>query len=103
MRPWELGEDQPVLATIRLDAEHAPAATRQLGPTVQSRPLANGSVELVVPVVNADAFRTFLFGFLDHAELVEPASWRADIIGWLEAIEASAPSGENLVVEAHDG
>ena len=33
-----------------------------------------------MPVVNRAAFRTFVLGFLDHAEVLEPPELRADIV-----------------------
>jgi len=83
---WELGADEPVTARVRVDAEQVPTARRQLGPDVPAIEEADGSVVFEVPVVNYDAFRTFLLGFLDRAELLEPTQWRADVVSWLEKI-----------------
>lgn len=87
--PWELGADRPITARVRVDADQLATARRQLGDAVTETAGADGSVVFDVPVVNFDAFRTFLFGFLHRAELLEPPEWRADVISWLEAIEAS--------------
>jgi predicted DNA-binding transcriptional regulator YafY len=86
--PWELGEDEPVIARLVVDADHALLARRQLGPAAEATERSDGSAEFAVPVVNYDAFRTFLFGLLDHAELVAPDRWRSDVVAWLEGIEA---------------
>ena len=47
-------------------------------------------------VVNREAFRTFVLGLLEHAEVLEPDELRADLVAWLEAIagprHAPAPS-----------
>ena len=83
---WELGDDEPVVATVRFDAEQVPTARRQLGDDAEWRELAGGGAKVAIPVVNYDAFKSFLLGFLHRAELLEPAEWRADITGWLEAI-----------------
>ena len=37
-------------------------------------------------VRNVDAFRSFVLSFLDHAEVLEPAELRADVVAWLEAL-----------------
>jgi predicted DNA-binding transcriptional regulator YafY len=86
---WELGEDEPVVATIRVDADQVASARRQLGPEVAATVDADGSAVFEVPVVNFEAFRSFLFGFLHRAELLQPESWRAEIVSWLEAIEGA--------------
>ena len=43
-------------------------------------------------VANRAAFRTFVLGFLEHAEVLEPPELRADIVDWLEAIAAEPAS-----------
>ncbi|MEM8922914.1 MAG: WYL domain-containing protein, partial [Actinomycetota bacterium] len=83
---WEIGVDEPVEARVRFDADHVAIARRQLGDAVTWTEEADGGAVAGVPVSNVDAFRTFLFGFLDHAELLSPSEWRADVITWLEAI-----------------
>jgi proteasome accessory factor B len=85
---WELGDEQPVTARMRVDSAHVPSAVRQLGPSVAVEHEPGGSAVFSIPVVNFEAFRTFLFGFLDHAELLEPIRWRDDVVRWLEAVEA---------------
>ncbi|MGF1599528.1 MAG: helix-turn-helix transcriptional regulator [Acidimicrobiales bacterium] len=90
---WELGADEPTTARVLVDAEGVETARRQLGPSVRVEPGPDGSVVFAVPVVNYDAFRTFLFGFLHRAELLEPTAWRDDVIAWLEAIEADSTAG----------
>lgn len=88
--PWELGDERPVMAKVRIDADHVASARRQVGPAVTVVKQSDGSALFEVPVINFDAFRSFLFGFLDHAELVEPEDWRDDVVRWLEAIVAAS-------------
>ena len=94
---WELGDDEPVMTKVRIDPDQVESARRQLGPAIDPTVEPDGSAVFEVPVVNFPAFRSFLFGFLHRAELLEPPEWRHQIIGWLEAIEeaarGSAPSG----------
>ena len=64
---------------------------RRAGPPATSGPEAveerrpDGSVVLAVRVTNRDAFRSFVLGFLDHAEVLGPPELRADMVEWLEA------------------
>ena len=46
----------------------------------------DGSVELELAVVDTDAFRGFVLGFLEHAEVVAPPELRADLVAWLGAL-----------------
>jgi predicted DNA-binding transcriptional regulator YafY len=84
---WELGDDEPVPARVLIDADQVSSARRQLGPAASEETRSDGSVVFTVPVVNFEAFRTFLFGFLHRAELLEPLAWRQEIVRWLETIE----------------
>ena len=41
---------------------------------------------LAVHVTNRSAFRSFVLGFLDHAEVIGPPELRAELVEWLEAL-----------------
>ena len=41
-----------------------------------------------VTVTNRAAFRSFVLGFLEHAEILDPPDVRAEMIEWLEAVAA---------------
>lgn len=87
---WEMGQDEPVMAELRVDADHAATARRQLGPRIESRTEPDGAEVFTVPVANHEAFRTFVLGFLDHAEIVSPPESRDDIVQWLGSIVDAA-------------
>lgn len=84
--PWELGTEAVVTARLLVDAEQAVWAVGHVGPeaVVEHRP--GGAVVLQMEVSNRAAFRSFVLGFLDHAELLGPAELRDDMVGWLEAM-----------------
>lgn len=42
-----------------------------------------------VPCANTDAFRSWLFGHGDHAEVLSPPDVRANVMSWLEAMAAA--------------
>ncbi len=89
--PWELGSGEPVEAFVMIDAAHAPWAERHVGSaTVQERH-ADGAVTVRLVVRNSDAFRSFVLGFLDGAEVLRPAALRADLLSWLQ--QKAAASG----------
>jgi predicted DNA-binding transcriptional regulator YafY len=84
--PWQLGGDEPVTAELLVDADQAGWAVGQLGEESVTERRPDGSLLLAVQVTNRDAFRSFVLGFLDHAEVLGPPTLRAEIVGWLQAI-----------------
>jgi proteasome accessory factor B len=85
--PKLIGADSdPAVAEVWIDAARAPAVVRELGDNrvIERRP--DGSVVVSVPCANRAAFRSWVLGFLDRAEVLAPAEVRADIVDWLEAI-----------------
>ncbi len=90
---WELGDDAPVMVDLLVDAERAEFARRHFDETVATRPHPSGGTVFVVPVVNEDAFRGFVLGFLEHAEILAPADVRGRMVEWLDAIVDRAGGG----------
>lgn len=90
--PWALGDDEPVTATVRIDASHAVVASRSVGPHVPIEWHADGSITLAVEVRSVPGFRSFVLGFLDAAEIVEPEALRDDLVAWLDAVADGATS-----------
>lgn len=86
LSPWELGERPPVAARVLVDAEQAAMARMMAGPEVEVEEAADGSVVLSLAVTSPDGFRSFVLGFLDHAEVLEPIELRQEMAAWLTAI-----------------
>lgn len=85
-RPWELGAGEPTLARVRIDPAQALWALANLGEdSVESKEL-EGHITFRFNVRNPEAFRSFVLGFLDRAEVLSPESLRQDMISWLHAI-----------------
>ena len=53
-------------------------------------PGAEGGVEFDVPCANAPAFRSWVLGLLEHAEVLAPPEVRASVVAWLRATAGSA-------------
>ncbi len=87
---WEIGDEQPTMARLLVEASRVEVAARQLGPNVSSEPGPDGSTIFTVPVARYDSFRDFVLGFLDHAELLEPVAWRQDLVAWLQTMAIPA-------------
>ncbi len=84
--PWELGGETPLTARLLVDAGQAGWAVGHVGSQAVEEWRPDGSVVLAVTVSNRDAFRSFVLGFLDHAEVLGPPELRDDMVRWLEAM-----------------
>lgn len=83
LSPWELGEGEPQEARVLVDADQAAWAVHQVGEEHVAERRDDGAVVLALSVTNVDAFRSFVLGLLEHAEVLEPAELRQDLVGWL--------------------
>jgi predicted DNA-binding transcriptional regulator YafY len=72
-------------ALVRIDATRAPALVRELGAASVRETEPDGSVVVRVPCVNRWAFRSWVLGLLDHAEVIGPPDVRAEVVAWLGA------------------
>jgi predicted DNA-binding transcriptional regulator YafY len=85
--PKLIGATETVpVARVRIDRERAGPAVRDLA---EERVLwrgDDGAVEVEVPCANLPAFRSWLLGFAEHAEVIAPEEVRAHVVGWLEAV-----------------
>lgn len=84
--PWRMGDEDEVEALLLVDATHAEWAVSRAGAGAVRDRRADGSVVLALGVTNREAFRSFVLGFLDHAEVLAPAELRADMVEWLAAL-----------------
>lgn len=90
-KPWTFDEAEEFTARVRFDADQAALAIHEVGADAVVETYPDGAVDLDVRVSNFGAFRSFILGFLDHAEVLSPPEVREDIVGWLTAI-AEGPS-----------
>lgn len=91
-QPWEYGSGRGVPVRIRIDAGHETELASQVGPGTPIEREPDGSVIVELSVVNYDGLRSFVLGYLDHAEVLSPPEARAAITDWLEAIAEQAPA-----------
>jgi proteasome accessory factor B len=85
---WQLGEGEPVVARVLVDADQAPVALQQLGSDAVQDERADGSIVFALAVTSVPGFRSFVLGFLDHAEVLDPPELRAAVVDWLREIAA---------------
>jgi len=72
-------------ARVRIESARAAAAVAELGEHRVAARHDDGSVDVDVPCGNLAAFRSWLLGFLEHAEVLSPPDVREHVIEWLEA------------------
>ena len=91
-RAWLLGDEPAVAVRVRVDADHCDGMLAELGSDATIDEAASDAETSVIEVsiTNRAAFRTFVLGFLEHAEVLEPPEMRADVIAWLERASAGA-------------
>jgi predicted DNA-binding transcriptional regulator YafY len=88
--PWLLGDEDEAVASLLVDAAQAHWAVAAAGPESVQERRPDGSAVLAIRVTNRAGFRSFVLGFLDHAELLGPPELRAELVGWLETVAGAA-------------
>jgi predicted DNA-binding transcriptional regulator YafY len=82
--PRLIGDEPEARAVVRIDAERSVRALDSARPEEVLQRYPDGAVELDVPCANLDAFRSWLFGFGEHAEVLAPPDVREAVVRWLE-------------------
>jgi proteasome accessory factor B len=86
LAPWQLGEGDPVQGRVLIDADQTAIAVGALGSDAVVEQRDDGSVVVELAVTNQDGFRSFVLGFLEHAEVIGPEDLRAGFIEWLQGV-----------------
>jgi predicted DNA-binding transcriptional regulator YafY len=84
--PWRFGDEEPVEALVLVSPTQAGWVEADLGGQAVAERREDGSVVVRMAVTNREAFRSFVLGLLDHAEVLAPPELRDDIVGWLSAV-----------------
>ena len=64
----------------------APIARSVLGDDAVVEETDDGSAVVELEVSNVDGFRSFVLGFVEHAEVVSPPELREAVVTWLAAV-----------------
>jgi len=86
--PWRAEGDDYVVTRIRVDAMEGPRVAEEVGRDQIERRDEDGSVILCLRVAGFPALRSWILGLLDHAEILEPPEFRAEVAEWLADIAA---------------
>jgi proteasome accessory factor B len=90
--PKQLGAaGDATVARVRVDRGRAAAVERELGADRVVARRRAGAIDVEVPCANIAAFRSWVLGLLDHAEVLGPPDVRAHVVGWLTGIEQAKP------------
>ncbi|HZQ77147.1 MAG TPA: WYL domain-containing protein [Acidimicrobiia bacterium] len=84
--PWRFGDEEPVEARVLVGPAQAGWVEADLGAAAVAERRDDGSVVVRMAVTNRDAFRSYVLGLLDHAEVLGPAELRADMVAWLSTL-----------------
>lgn len=84
-RAFQVGSGEVLAVDVLVDDPHSAAVIHDLGEgaVVERR---EGAVVVRLEVTNLDGFRSWLFGLLDHAEVLAPPEVRADVVAWLQEV-----------------
>jgi predicted DNA-binding transcriptional regulator YafY len=84
--PWQAEGDDHVVMRLRVDALEGPRVAEEVGLDKVVHRGDDGSVELALSVSSLPSIRSWVLSLLDHAEILEPASFRRDLTKWLTAV-----------------
>ena len=84
--PWRMGDEEEQVARLWVDSEQATWAMQALGPAALREELPDGSSVFEVAITSVAAFRSFVLGYLEHAEILGPQALRDGMVAWLEAL-----------------
>jgi predicted DNA-binding transcriptional regulator YafY len=87
--PWRYGDEEVVSARLAVDAVQATAVVDQVGEDAVVERRDDGSIVVELPVTNTAAFRSFVLGLLDAAEVVAPRELRDEMRTWLDELVRS--------------
>lgn len=83
-------------AVVRIGPARADTVVAEVGSARVVASHADGSVDVAVGCANAEAFRSWVLGLMEHAEVLGPPEVRAMVRDWLLAT-VSGPLGEREV------
>jgi predicted DNA-binding transcriptional regulator YafY len=87
--PWRFGDEEPVEALVLISATQAGWVEADLGGRAVAERRDDGAIVVRMAVTNREAFRSWVLGLLDHAEVLAPPGLRTDMVEWLSALAAT--------------
>lgn len=84
--PWRLGDDEEIVVELRVDPSQAQWVRALAGEAAVVGTSPDGATDFRLSVTNREAFRGFVLGFLEHAEVVGPPEVREEVVSWLAGL-----------------
>jgi proteasome accessory factor B len=84
--PWRLGDDEEIVVDLRVEPGPAEWVRTLAGDESVAETTADGSVHFKLRVTNRAAFRGFVLGLLEHAEVMGPPEVRDEMVYWLVSL-----------------
>ena len=81
--PKEIGDASAAKAVVRVGSARVAAALRELGEGAIEQRQDNGDVSFLVACANLPAFRSWVLGLGEHAEVIGPPEARSALVEWL--------------------
>lgn len=81
-----LGADEPRIATVAVYGPLGQVVRREFGDEAVVPDPPDGALAFRVPCNNVEAFRSWVLGLGEHAEVLDPPDVRADLVAWLRAV-----------------
>jgi proteasome accessory factor C len=88
--PWKMGESEPVLVDVLVDAQLATLVVGQLGETTVAERRDDGSAVVRLEVTNTAACRSWVLELGDHAEVLAPLLLRDEMAAWLDSMVSAS-------------
>jgi proteasome accessory factor B len=80
---WQMGDEPALRALLLVDASQVQLTEGFTGVDSVVERRDDGSAVIAFEVTNRDAFISYAIGFLDHAEILEPAELRESFVAYL--------------------
>lgn len=98
LQPWRFGDEEPVIATLAVDDDAAPAVRDLLGPDAEWTSAGGDAWTVTVEVRDRNAFRSAVVSLLDAVEVMGPPEVRDDVIAWLDSMIDDVPAAPDAPV-----
>ncbi len=89
--PWQAEGENRVEMRIRVDAPLSRRVADEVGEDKVVARHEDGAVDLALGVSSFASIRSWVLGLLDHAVITEPASFRKEMVDWLERLTEPMP------------
>jgi predicted DNA-binding transcriptional regulator YafY len=96
--PWRAEGEDHVVTRILVDPMEGPRIAEEVGSDKVESRRDDGSVIIRLGVAGFPALRSWILGLLDHAEILEPPEFRAELVGWLTAMVSGAGLPDGVTV-----